>query len=724
MDSRDTEPVVADVVQQEQHHLQRVQEWIKERLQKLRLTSKYKDGEDVELSEPQTADEVAQEIVDTMREEQIHALERSQREPYFGRLDFMELEDTTPFPFYIGKRGLEETTTGERLVIDWRAPVASLFYSFSGKGEQASYEAPKGTIEGLVFLKRNIVVREGELQRVVDSFVKGQENLGVTDEFLLYRLADNKDSRLRDIVSTIQAEQDQIIRAKREKTVLIQGVAGSGKTTVALHRLAYMLYEHKGQLRAERMAIFAPNAMFVDYISEVLPELGVGGVKQTTFAQWVLAVLEFSVSLREPGRRLERWFALTKDQLTLREHEVAQLKGSRKFVQSLDSYLWDLETLALPKEDFEAWDGLVLGHEVIQSWFVDEYRHYPLAQRKARVLARLKRWYEMQYKNTKPHDFQKTYKKLAMQRLKAYERKWPNFSPIQVYQDVLARFGLTLHDAPGRKKARPNRPEVEIEDLAPILYLHQKLNGIDSRDRFDHVVIDEAQDFSPLQLEVLKAYCPSLSFTILGDLSQSIHTYQGITTWQSFLELFPEDKAVYYQLDVSYRSTMEIIEFANSIIGRFPGFSRAEPVFRSGEPVQVVKVDKRERWNRAAAAVKELKTGANTVAVVCRTEQDCRVAHQALQDDGVEAQLIDASKTEYEGGISVLPVYLTKGFEFDAVLLLGVEAQQYDESALSAKLLYVGCTRALHKLWIHYSEAPSPLIEPLPEENRDKGQVS
>lgn len=724
MESHETESVIINPLQEEQKHLTQVLGWVRARLNTLRATSKYHNADDQELSEPQTADEVAQEIVDVMRADQIDALERSSKEPYFGRIDFLDSQDRNLLALYIGKRGVEETGSGDRLVIDWRAPVASLFYSFSGKGDYASYEAPDGLVEGQVFLKRNIVVRDGDLQRVVDSYVKGQDNLGVTDEFLLYRLGENKDSRLRDIVSTIQAEQDQIIRAKRERTVFIQGVAGSGKTTVALHRLAYILYEQKGQLRADRMAIFAPNAMFVDYISEVLPELGVGGIKQTTFATWALEVLEFAVSLREPGRRLEGWFSLHKDLLTIREHEVAQFKGSRDFIRKLDDHVTNLEQNALPDEDFEPWDGIILSRDAIRKWFTEDYNHYPLAQRKARVLARVKRWYEMEYKNAKPDDPKKTIKRIASQRLKAYEHRWPDLSPLTLYQDLLSQFGLQLGTAPSGKKARSKRPEVEMEDLAPVLYLHQKLNGMDPRDRFDHVVIDEAQDFSPLQLEVLKGYCPSLSFTILGDLSQSIHTYQGITTWQSFLELFPKDKADFYQLDVSYRSTTEIIEFANGVLARFPGFNKAQPVFRSGEPVRVTRVERDDRWSKTVAAVRQLKAGAHTVAVVCRTESESKAAHENILAAGLEAQLIDVTQTEYQGGISVLPVYLTKGLEFDAVLLLGVDAEHYDQSPLSAKLLYVGCTRALHKLWIQYCGEPSPLLQPLDSEQREEDCVS
>jgi DNA helicase-2/ATP-dependent DNA helicase PcrA len=194
-------------------------------------------------------------------------------------------------------------------------------------------------------------------------------------------------------------------------------------------------------------------------------------------------------------------------------------------------------------------------------------------------------------------------------------------------------------------------------------------------------------------------------------LSQSIHTYQGITDWQSFLNLFDEDKRAYFQLDVSYRSTMEIIEFANNIIRPFKQFILAKPVFRSGEPVRVEHVAKTERIDKIVQTIEELRGQANTIAVVGRTEKDCARLHKELQKAGLEANRIQAKDQKYVGGISVIPVYLTKGLEFDAVILVDVDEENYNNSPLSAKLLYVGCTRALHKLYVFYSGTISPLLD-------------
>ncbi|WP_083486476.1 HelD family protein [Alicyclobacillus ferrooxydans] len=712
------ESVPQDPEHEEKKRLTYVLSRVGDMLQRLAAIPRY-FNEDT--SEPQTADEVAQQTVERLRDEQIDALRRSQSEPYFGRLDLIEENESSALTLYIGKRGVEDSHTGDRLVIDWRAPIASIFYSFSGQG-LARYEAPDGIIEADVLLKRNLAVRDGQLIRLVDSYVKGQENLNVTDEFLLYRLSEHKESRLRDIVSTIQAEQDRIIRADRNLAIVIQGVAGSGKTTVALHRLAYLLYQHSERMRTHRMVIFAPNAMFVEYISEVLPELGVGGIRQTTFAKWALQVLDQKVALADPMNRYERWFSVHKDKMVEREFHVTRFKGSMQFLKQLEHTLTVIEKNIVPNGDFEPWDGAVLLESDIRRWFFEEYRHYPIAPRRDRVLARVKRYMDMAYRDVKADDKTGSRKKQGAARFRSYSKKWSALTVYDIYQEVLASTlelqGFAGAKDAGRRKAGQRtgrgpatRPQVNLEDLAPLLYIHLRLHGMGGDESFDHVVIDEAQDFSPFQIAVLQHYCPSGSFTILGDLSQSIHGYQGIGNWSEFLDRFTQERREFFRLDVSYRSTMEIIEFANHVIRRFKQFTLAKPVFRSGQPVKVKQVPVGTRLQESVTAVKDLmQQGANTVAVVCRVEGECQEVYDALITAGLTAHQITSRQQSYLGGISVLPVYLTKGLEFDAVLLLDVDAANYDDSPESAKLLYVGCTRALHQLQIHYTEAPSPLI--------------
>ncbi|MNJ44877.1 Helicase IV [compost metagenome] len=242
------------------------------------------------------------------------------------------------------------------------------------------------------------------------------------------------------------------------------------------------------------------------------------------------------------------------------------------------------------------------------------------------------------------------------------------------------------------------------EDLAPLLYLYTKLNEITSQQSFDHIVIDEAQDFSPFQIAVLDKFVKGHSFTILGDLSQGIHYYKGVQRWEEMSSLFGQEETSYFALTRSYRSTMEIIDYANQILELGVKTElRAIPVFRSGNPVMMKQVETKERQEVVLTSLQQLMSGTyRTAAILTRTLDEAQSLHQFLVESGLEVNLIDGDRGEYRGGISVLPVYLSKGLEFDAVIVTDVDDEHYTEH--DAKLLYVGCTRALHELWILHGE--------------------
>ncbi len=261
--------------------------------------------------------------------------------------------------------------TMKPIIIDWRAPVASMFYSFTGGEELAFYQSPDGLVEGDVYLKRNISIRKRELERVVDTYVKGNEDVSHADDFLLYRLGENKDNKLKDIVSTIQSEQNDIIRAERNLPLLIQGVAGSGKTTIALHRLAFLIYEYREQLEAERMIVFAPNSLFLDYISSVLPELGVGNISQTTFPDWALRTLDDSVKLKQTEEKLKEAFSINRDEEKVM---LGKLKGTLEFKFFIEERMIQFENELIPTSDFEAWDKAIIPVEDIKKWMQVEYK--------------------------------------------------------------------------------------------------------------------------------------------------------------------------------------------------------------------------------------------------------------------------------------------------------------------------------------------------------------
>lgn len=647
-------------------------------------------------------DDFTEQMLDLQQEERRLRLEISKREPYFGRIDFQELPAGDKKPLYIGKAGVAKQDSNELLVIDWRAPAASVFYSFTGGEAPASYESPDGEIEGYVHLKRNFMIRQGELVRLVDSYVRGQEEGSVTDEFLLYRLGENKDNKLRDIVSTIQGEQDKIIRADRNKALFIQGVAGSGKTTVALHRLAFLLYQYADRMRAERMIIFAPNRMFLDYISGVLPELGVGDIQQTTFSDWTVELLEKTIAVSDPSDTMAYWFEerRTADEI---EHASGRFKGSLAFKTIVDERITDFEQRIVPVVPFVPIDGLELSPVQMREWYDTDYGEETLMKKRDRLVSRIRRWFESELKMKGIAD--KKVRAKALTKFNSYTKKIPAYTSLQLYASLFSG-KQSLGSIPKRISAataeRLKNGIAAAEDLAPLAYIQLQLFGL-PKQAFDHIVIDEAQDYSPFQLEVLRLCQRTASMTVLGDLQQGIHAYAGVQSWDELTVLFEEEKIGFYELNRSYRSTMEIIEFANKILGSMTGGVKpAVPVFRSGDSVITEQVSSESWLSAIEATVREWQAAGDyeTISVIGRTALECEHIHQYLISQGHEASLVQSKQPAYGGGLSVVPVYLSKGLEFDAVLVADAGAEAY--ASLDAKLLYVGCTRALHKLKLYY----------------------
>lgn len=659
-----------------------------------------------------------EQMLDAVRQERKARLETSLKEPYFGRLDFKEAGKKDTAPLYIGKAGVGEAQGHRLLVVDWRAPVSSLFYSFSGGDPEVSYDAPEGLVAGTVHLKRNLLVREGELQRVVDSYAEGGEQSGAGgDEFLLHKLGESKDNKLRDIVSTIQQEQDAIIRTEKNKAVFIQGVAGSGKTTVALHRLAYLLYRYQDRVRADRMMILAPSKMFLNYISGVLPELGVGDIVQMTFEDWALEQLGETLKMRDPAEELAYWFENAAGPAA-RSNAPGLVKGSTQYLADIDAALDALEAGLVPNEPFSPDDRHLLTPQQVRALLAEEPADDPLMRRRERLLGRIRRWMEIEIGKARWSESE--VRKKANARFKAYAAKLPQHTASSFYVTCDAAVsasgaGAAAVSAQGGAKKRTGKakaqPEFGREDLAALVHIHLRLHG-PRTPAYDHIVVDEAQDYSPAQLQVLRQHQRLTSMTVLGDLQQGIHDYAGITDWAELRGLFPAAETAYYELDRSYRSTLEIIEFANRILrGMGGGVKPARPVFRSGQPVEVARIGAAEDADTIAGIVSAWREESElqSIAVLARTAQACARIHEGLTARGIQASLLEAKQQRYEGGVTVAPVYLSKGLEFDAVLIPDADETNYP--AADAKLLYVGCTRALHRLKLLYASAPTALVE-------------
>jgi len=499
-------------------------------------------------------------------------------------------------------------------------------------------------------------------------------------------------------------------------------VAGSGKTTVALHRLAYLLYTYQDTMDSNRMVIFAPNRMFLDYIAEVLPELGVGGIKQVTFQDWALDQIEEHLTLIPPSERLESLFAPGVDPGSGAD-APGRYKGALFFQDVLDRALMEFETDFVPDADLVLWKGAQIRYREIYEWFHEQYRAYPLNTRKERILSRLRIWAKAEVDPYRGSSEEPQRKKAMSKAVQQYVNMWPKHTPLSLYKEILGlgapkgrrvvELGFPEIPASVLREARElfNRKLIAAEDLAPLVYLQERLHGLREDRELDHVVIDEAQDFSPFQISLLRRLTKNDSFTILGDLSQGIHTYAGIKDWAEFMDLFPPERVEYHVLQQSYRSTYEIMTFANEVLIRSGATQAlAKPVFRAGEQVRVNQVKRDDLSAAIADEIRRMQEHHTSIAVIGRTEAEVEALYTGLKDAGLKVERVTADQSRYLGGLSVIPSYLVKGLEFDGVILASADAHNYRMNTRDARLLYVSLTRALHELAVFYCGERSPLL--------------
>jgi len=688
----------------------------------------------------------------------IRNLNAAKSKPYFARVDFKEKGKNTVEKLYIGKMSLSREEDQELIIVDWRAPIANLYYE--ERLGDAGYDCPEGRIEGHMSLKRQFTINDGQLQDFFDIDVT------TNDELLQSCLGANADNRLKEIVSTIQVEQNRIIRADMWRPLIVQGAAGSGKTTIALHRIAYLIYTYEKSFKPENFMIIAPNRLFLNYISEVLPELGVERVKQTTFEDFALELIGTKLKIADANEKLVQFVNNNateeekKRNSTLRK--IAELKTSIVFKNMLDDYISIVEQNFIPKEDFKIGSVILYKYEEIDALFKNEYKNRPIVQR----IEEIKKHLNSRLKHKKNDIINSIYKKSELRvrhlketmedteerrrliieeinkrdelidklettskkAIKEYIRRISKVSAFDYYRDFIEGediydiafqnlvdrdliSSLSSHTAGMMKKGY-----VEIEDLAPIIYLKYKIHGIDEKIPVKHIVIDEAQDFSAFQFLVLKCIIKDSSFTILGDLNQGIHSYRGTRDWQEVKSLaFSDRKVEYLTLEQSYRNTVEIMEAANKVIKKLKidGIVLAKPVIRHGEEVKVIqKADTKEMTDEIADKIKGFKEeGFKSVAVICKTLDECKKMYTVLKKKINEINIITGKEEEYKNGIVIVPSYLAKGLEFDVVIIANAGREQYTNDELDIKLLYVAMTRALHRLIIYCVGELSPLLQ-------------
>lgn len=735
--------------------------------QKLEKTQKYIDNEIKESEErlergfedydfDDYADDFMKAALREKFSQRIKNLKMVRQKPYFARVDFVENGETARDAFYLGKVMVTDHNTLEQIVIDWRAPIADLYYE--GRLGEASYNCPAGNIKGEIKLKRQYFFNENGLENVMDI------DITTNDEMLQPFLSANSDTRLKNIIATIQAEQNKIIRADMWQPLIVQGVAGSGKTTIALHRIAYLIYNYDKKFFPEEFLIIAPNKFFLNYISNVLPDLGVDRVGQSTYEEIAFEVIGSTFEIEEPNKKLAR---IIDNNKTEKEkefcktiEEASRFKSSIRYKNVLDEYIYEIEKRVLPTEDFTIGKYTFMSSKDVAHLFYREYNNLPICRRIEEISKHIKNTVlmrsgeilkdieeERDYKVAKikreeeneeirysliraeyeeADKLMKEVTKDVKKRIQKYFGVQKILEPIKYYAEFIEHYLEQF--AEGRipkeqikyiidsfRESR-RKGKIEMEDIAPLMYIKYMVHGIKTKFELKHIVIDEAQDFSEFQFYIFKKIVKSSSLTILGDLAQGIYYYRGTENWQKTMSIVFDEQIEpqYLTLKKTYRTTEEIMNVANKVISHLIEklkCSLGEPVMKNGAPVTIKEFENRDEMvKRIRERLNEFKeNGLKNIALICKTVEDCEKLKKELDID--EIHVISDSDSEYAGGISIVPSYLSKGLEFDSVIITDADVNNYSKSEVDTKLLYVCITRAMSILDIYHVEPLTELLK-------------
>lgn len=679
-------------------------------------------------------------------------MRKLKQSPYFGRIDFAE-EGEAQEAIYLGIASLLDEGDEQFLIYDWRAPISNLYYD-SVPGP-ASYQTPSGTIEGSMSLKRQFVIRGSQLKVMFDTGVT------IGDELLQEVLGRSSDAQMKSIVATIQSEQNRIIRNDKTRMLIVQGAAGSGKTSAALQRVAYLLYKHRGSLTADQMLLFSPNPMFNSYVSTVLPELGEENMLQTTFQEYLEHRIGRELQLEDPFIQIEYVLSNSTAPDYPARIDGIQYKSSARFLDAINRYKLLLEREQMLFRPLRFQGKEVVSAEAISRAFYEYDPSIRLANRcellKEWLLKELaafgkqeqgEPWVEEQIQVLDKDEYQRAYQRMR----RKHGRGRDSFSDYEDEKTILAKMIVSDRMKPLRKWVKALRfvdinrlyrqlflkqelmealspeklpeawteicqqtlqkigaGELFYEDATPYLYLKEMILGFRSNTSIRHVIIDEAQDYSPFQLHFLKRLFPRARFTALGDLNQAIYAHASVLQNSTTLtELYGEEDSESITLLRSYRSTRQIVDFTRAMI---PGGEHIVPFNREGELPLVQNVGSHEELHgRLLSDIERLrKDGYESIAVICKTAAESEQAYEALSPE-LPARLIKKTTLSFEKGIHIIPAYLAKGVEFDAVLIYDGSNANYTREA-ERKLFYTACTRAMHLLHIYSLGEPSRFVK-------------
>ncbi len=600
-----------------------------------------------------------------------HRFRRMLDSPFFGRVDFQYEGEEEPETFYIGIGNFAEETGGVPLIYDWRAPVSGLFYDYD-KGP-AFYEAPGGRMSGEVLSKWQYKIRRGALVYAFESDVK------IDDEVLKEELGGSGDVKLKNIIRTIQKEQNAIIRNTRDRILVIQGVAGSGKTSVALHRIAYLLYHEREYLKSSNILILSPNPVFSDYISRILPELGEENIQEMSFDLFAYQELRDTVSdCEEKYDQIER---------ELRSEDTASYrrKQSEEFLGELDLFVLELEDELMRFQDVDYRSFHRSAGQVMEMFYY-KFPDLPLLSRMDAV----REYYVDEYETLLGRDLSE---EAAVQIEEQFRNMYLTTDLYEIYNRFLEKFGYeTLPEVPWEKRA------LRYEDVYPLLYLKYQLLAYTPRSNIKHLVIDEMQDYSWLQYRILEKLF-RCKMTILGDRSQTIGEHPRDVT--GYLSRLFGKKVRKIEMKKSYRNTSEIASYAN----RLAGISDMELFERHGKPVQEKTFRREEEAFEAAwEALRLAEGGYETAAVLTMTEEEALRAKEFFErkcqeekEKTLSCSYVNKESRQFERGLTVTTFYLAKGLEFDQVFAL---SGGWENHPLYVQARYIMATRALHELYV------------------------
>ncbi|MGU8599120.1 HelD family protein [Clostridium perfringens] len=649
----------------------------------------YKDDED-KLIEYFDHERYVKEQAFTTIDKKLKELTILKESPYFGRVTFNDLEFDQKDTLYVGRFGVTPEGSYEPVIVDWRAPVASLFYH--GSLGEASYTSPDGPIKCDIEGRRQIIVKKGELKGVFDSAID------VKDDILQMFLSNNSSDKLKDVIMTIQQEQDEIIRKERTSNIVVNGVAGSGKTTIALHRVAYLLYNYRKELE-DKVLILGPNGIFMEYISQVLPSLGEVGVKQETFASFALKEMDSELYIMSFDKYLEKILSEDKEFI-----EDAKYKNSYEIIEDLDNLVKEMDKDYFHVEDVKYFGDLVISKEEIEEMFNKHYEYMPLFRRSEKIkriiLSKIKdkrdeKVWELNEELRKEKEKLTPEELLIEENNLEFRRKLRIREIVKEVMDSRAKLDnwisredvLDIYD-----RFNGNKKEYTINDLAPILYLAIKLEGKKATKDYRHVVIDEAQDYSPLQFKVVRELTGTKYFTVVGDVNQRLIKYSDLAPMMELGKIFDDVNPEIYNLNKSYRSTYEIMEYANKYLDE----DRIIPIVRHGKPVEEIEFHNDEELSESIIeSLKEFSNeGLESIAIITRDKEELEKVYNLISNK-VHLVKFDNEDVLYKGGNVIIPSYFAKGLEFDGVIIVDNGSLKDENEDL---IKYIMSTRALHRL--------------------------